>query len=524
MRTGSMPGDVADVLKDFSVKSSSNIVRVQFRPQAPFGGRYFGVYVNSRLAGVYYVASEELFSADFPAPTSSAYASVYVEDFADWPVGYDPRLGVDEFEAEAADRIALKWTAAPVFSAVNTGAFTSPSFDGLKRYANCMQVENNPLWGRLRLETVTVGGVTSMNLYAGNTLVAYGSRTGAGTFTLVEVDSSGVSGTVDWDGSGGDVDAEDEAYFDARWPSAYQIHYSTYTLSFPRTPEATLYDDGGSNNFRFVSGKLDSGVYEAAILAVSSEGVVDAATAASATVTINAPPLPPTDLDYLSGDAEATTVAWTASGTLYDVTYNVYANKFMDEAVDMSEPVGSTASTSYELPVPGHTLASAYGPVVEDDWSGIRRVVVRAVKNGIEEKNGIELRMEFDSDGVYVAKRPSHAAIGDVEISGLSFDVTGWYDGAEEEGAATQLKLFLWADGDSPDWDTAEDTQALTAGALQKSAVLSGSVLYAGYYWISIRPATAGGVLGNAMPKRRIYLSDAEPNDVSGLEAKPARG
>lgn len=514
MQTSSAPGDTADMILDLKTELiGSGMVRIRFTPVTGYGDRFFHIYVNGKKSGIVYAEegkeSEHVGLYD-GAPDRVAVA---IEDGGDWSdLDYDPSFVAEELEAGSANKIAARWAGRWTLEDYGDGGqLSSWTLTGLRRFSNLEPVTGKPTQGRLGIALTDATGTRTVVLYAGETPIASGSRSGDGAITLAEQNESGVAGTVTVAYSA-DIALADGAYVYARWPASYQIHYSTSALSFPRTPEATTADDGG-NVFSYVSSSLSAGTYNVAVVAVSDTGIADSAPTTPATVTIYSNPEAPTNLAYTSGGIAATVISWTASATT-GVTYNVYDS-------DIDEP------TNLETPIATGVSALTYTlPDKTGQEPGTRRVVVRTVKSGVEEKNSNALAIEYDAAGVRVPARPNSPFIGKIEkTAGRTVTVIGSYDANGESGTATKLQLFIWADGGTPNYTTPDDEETLDTGvAGLKQATLAATIAVNGYYRLGIRAATVAGTQDVNTDSVLVFVSDADPADVVDFVAAASRG
>ena len=516
--TTAAPGRTQDIILDgpnLEVSSSGLAARVTFTPASGYGNRYFAIYLNAKKVASVYVAEGD--SADVSVPFSAGTAgdvSVYAEDCGGWDSPYyNPNWGALELESDTSGIIRFRWAARWTLHerGDSGGQLANWSLSGLKRFSNIQPVDDWPTRGRLGVVLYDTAGTRTLELYNGNTKVASGTLVGDGALTLSEANDSGVTGSVDVVYSA-DITLAQGVIIEARWPASYQLHYSTSALTFPRTPEKTLNDGGNRNVFVSVSDILSAGTYNVAVLAVSDTGVADSATTATGTVVIKGPPAPPGQPAYSSGDISATVITWADSATA-GVTYNVYDSD-LDGVIDLDTPVATGATSPYTLP-----SKSGQEP-------GTRRVLVRAVLSGVEEKNIQWLKIEYDSLGARVSARPNTPTVHDVSVSsGRTISVEGVYDAAGEEGTATELQLFVWADGSSADYTTPSDTATLSAAlGTIKTATMTYTPAADGWYYVGIRAATADGTQDTNTESILVYLSSADPADVDDFEAKAARG
>ncbi|GMV78874.1 MAG: hypothetical protein AMXMBFR7_00580 [Planctomycetota bacterium] len=512
MRTSSFPGRVEDALLDLELSAPASLgaARVLLRPAPGYGGRWYGLYANARLAAVVYAAEGGAAEALLAWPAEAEELCVHAEDLGGWPAGYDP-----EFTARAADEMSapglrLEWAAQPeaLWGSEDGGQLSGWLISGAKRFSNSDPLAGWPTRASWAVALDDEDGVRRVRLYASGRLVAEGSRAGDGAVELEARNESGLSGSVTVAYEGGV--ALGEAKLIARWPAAYALHFAPGGLSFPRAAEAEVFDDGRSGRYRFASGKLAAGIYTVAVRPISDTGAA-AGEPETRTVEVYGPPQAPGAAAYASGDAASTTVAWVPSATA-GATYRVYAGE-IGGALRMLEPQ-SVAGPPYEAALPA---VSGY--------PGLRRVLVRAVKDGVEESNGQVLTLEYAADGRVVASRPNAARIAEVAVEeGMTVRVRAVYRASGERAAPETAELYL-AEGEAAfDFEApaaSEPWDAELAGVrgAELAAVASG----AGWYRVAVRARSADGTPDAGEAWERVYVSASEPAGVGEWEAWAGR-
>lgn len=517
MRTGSFPGAVEDAVLDLeaAVPPGSGPALARFRAAAGYGGRWYAVYANGRRAAAAFAPEGAWAGAAVAVDAGAEDLAVQLEDLGGWPgADYDPDFAAREFEAATAQQIRLEWEAVPALSmrGPGAGAFSNWSLAGLKRFSNCAPVEGRGTRGCLRAGLTDAAGVRTVRLYAGAAEVARGTRAGDGTVALGAVNGSGLGGSVDV-AYAGDVEP-DGAALEARWPAAYRVHYANAALVFPRAAEAEAEDDGASNRFAHASPPLAAGNWHAAVQPVTDTGAAEAGPATQA-VTVPGPPEPAAGLAYASGNAAATVIAWQASATA-GATYNIYGSA-LDEPVNLETPLAVHAAGSGTLT---QALPAATG------YPGVRRVLVRAVAGGSEERNAAVLRIEYDAAGNVAAPRPNSPGIVEIRVAaGRSVTARALCDEFHAAAAAAEARLFLAAEGGAFDWGSPAATAAWSeAVGGVREAELTGVAPADGWYRVAVRAAAAGGTLDAGAAWVTAQVSEAEPAGVAGLEARAARG
>lgn len=517
MRTSSFPGDAADALLELSVAPTAGgaAAVVRFRPTTGYGDRRYAAYVNGRRATTVFVAEGQTGRAALMSPADAAGRfSLLLEDLGDWEdAAYDPEFVALRFEEETATGLRWEWAATPeLLCRGDTQAqFSSWTLSGLKRFSNCAVVPGRPTRGRLEVRLSDAAGVRTVSLYAGRALVARGSRTGDGSVTLTARNDSGLSGFVNVSYST-EVGAG-EVFLAARWPGSHQVHYSPSGLSFPRTPEAVVADDGSGNLFHYASGPLPAGNYYAAVLPVSDTGQA-AAGATAQTAAVVGPPAPPTGLAYQSGDAAATVIKWTASATP-GATYNLYDSP-LDGVTDLSAPGATHSAGSGELT---QTLPAATG------FPGVRRVLVRAVAGGVEEKNAALLEIEYDAAGNRVPPRPNPPRLCGLSVSaGRTVMVEATTFDADEKAAPATAELYLARLTDAFDYEAPAAAAAWgePAGGVRR-ATLAAVATADGWWKAAVRAKASDGTPDLGTAWERVYVSAGEPPAETEVLVLPAR-
>jgi len=256
----------------------------------------------------------------------------------EWLAGW-----VEEADAIDAKKLRLVWTALPQVTIESTAPLSSITVSGATRYNNCQEIEEFQHRARLRY-TITADGTTRyVKWFAGNKLVASGSRTGNGIVALSEENASGLSGACVLAYSG-----DTDSFFDLKWAGSYQIYYDNDPIVWSSTPNDTV-TDLGVDSFTWLSPTIASGAVHFGVRAISDDGVLELVPneAPNSPLTINDYPKPPTDL-YATGNAAALVIHWTQSLT-GGAKYKVYAS-LVDEPVNL---------TQWSSPVPLSTAVGA---------------------------------------------------------------------------------------------------------------------------------------------------------------------
>mgnify|MGYP001588593234 CR=1 FL=1 len=305
------------------IRSRSDLLGLwRARYYSPFvGGSYVGSNVLSDL--------DQPMEKMFPVAPGSGQdrSSIFLEDAGDWD-SFDPDTFVPDDdaitnEAITAKRLRIPWTNSYTLSTVRGDTQLSAiTITGAKRYINVARVDSHGTRGRLTYSITAVGTTRIVRWWAGTRLVAEGSRVGNGAVTCVEINSSGLSVACTLTYTA-DLDPG-VAELDVRFPKTYPIHFSTGALAFPRTPEATV-KDNGQDDYLYLSPVVAPGSYNYSVLQSDDNGVVQTAgIPAPAALVVNTVPITPT-ITGVTGTAAAMTVAWTLNAES-GATYKVYAS------------------------------------------------------------------------------------------------------------------------------------------------------------------------------------------------------
>lgn len=506
-RTGTAPDDTEGQLRRFELTSNSDSVLLRFAPYDLYSNRWYGVYVNGELYHRVYVSTGEVVSVWLPSDT----AYVHVEDFADW--GWDETYNPSFVtEQETGNRVSISWAASPTTTFTDTAPLSSVALTGLVRYSNCAKVDGEPLLGRLAVYVDISENLVV--LLAGENIVARGTVSGTDV-TFVEVNGSGLAGTAVLEAVA-DV-AVGSVFLDAHWPQSYVIT----AVKGATTKEYLLNDDNRSTHFVFRTDALTDGTWTVTVKAVSDTGVEDSSTAATGDVTIATRPSPPTDLNYVSGDATATIIQWESSPSS-NVTYNVYDSE-LDDPINLV-PIDTGLTPAYNL----YTLPAMTPYLAQNDggvsYKGIRSVLVRAVNaTGVVEGNVAVLKIEYDEAGVRVPPPTTPASIETLTRAGLLLTVQVLNRSKTEN--ATKFKLYVRGlEETDDDWVEVDEQNATSVGGFASRGILSHTFDAAGYYWVAAKAVTAAGGLSTSIYKRLVYMSASEPNDVGSFSLSVARG
>jgi len=521
MRTSSAPGDTKDMVLSTEgfISTAGAFTLIVFNLKPTYGDRYWITYIDGVKATHDHVP-EDLLEGRHIAPISEIFTDtcIVVEDAGDWAnEDYDPNFQAIEFEEESAEQISMRWDATPQFvvsEPAGTGQLTAFSLGGVKRFTNVAKDNRNPTQGVYEIELLNVGGVRTVNLYANNVKVATGFRTGDGTITITELLRSGINGSVavvyTTDIVKGDAELK------VRFPASYQIHFTTSALSFPRTPEAIVEDDGQGNRFTFTTeAALSAGTYNVAIVAVSDTGVAEIVPLAATSEIITSKPDFPLSFNYKDGASTATRVRFTAPDATS--TYRFFVSPSVGTPVDLDTVFQTESAGAGEHIV---TLGT-FGAGITGDI----RILIRTVSSGgVEEKAGAEIKVTYLA-GVRVIPGPNSPGIETFTTNGREVTVTASYNRQEEPNLAAEIDLFVVAETASFVYGTPQTTVTIPAATSGRSSVnVSFTTAGDGFFKVAIRAKTVGGVQDANVDFITVFLSTAVPANIANFDTRVSRG
>lgn len=373
--TTQAPGDTQDHIRRLLVSAIGGNIRARAEIMGRYRDKFYAFFVNGVYTGKNHKADtltqlEQVLRMN-PGTTNG---SLYIEDAGDWPAfsnGFVPDGWAKEVDSQTARRMRISWTATYSTSTIynDSGQITSVTVTGAKRFTNVQKVQDQPTRGQLTYSVTSSGTTRVIRWWAGLRLVAEGYRTGNGAFTCNPINGSGltVAGTLTYSGSDTKPGV---AYLEVCWPKSYQVHYSTSSLSYPRTPEATV-SDRGVDNYVFLTPVLAAGVYNWSIVKVSDDGEAQSVSIPSPTAkTLNYQPSPPT-ITTVTGSATAgLTVNWTIgeSGCTFTVYYS-FPNEPINFGNYTNPPPLTTALNATSQAIPNTHLAAYANTDFETAWN-----------------------------------------------------------------------------------------------------------------------------------------------------------
>lgn len=501
---------------DVELANSNTAIRVRIAPATSFGGAYFGVYVNSKLAGTQYVEEgEESPWITYPRRSSDTQSVLILRNGQNsfYDQGRVCRKGYEEI---ASTKVTCSWDWSDGLDIIDTvidsdgennGDLSSWSLSGLV-YS---KLDAGPSITRRRLtvDMETDGGTTTVTLSRGGVSVASGTCTAPATCTLAEVDSSGISGSVDVGASPTDVEG---SILYIRFPKS--INILREDVDPPTATVATIDFNGQDSGTWTEEDDLATDTYYYRFYYVSDTGD-DGTESASTSVTVPGPSDPPTNLAYSSGNAAATILSYTEP-TPAALGYTLYWQPIGGEYINLSDSAASSSGGMTTVTLPAIT-----------GYPGKVYVILRAFANFIHEQNADVLELEYDASGNYVTPRPNQPAIGSVEVdAGTSITVSGQYDTTDEAATATQLQLFTRVPNGSYNFSSPQDTASLgaTFDPNIKAANLSANLIITGFVYLCVKSATAAGIQSETRSDEFLVYLDSGNLSAPEVSTTISRG
>lgn len=356
------------------------LVRPQYRE------RYFAIFVNAAFIGTVWCDISGLIETIVPRGVGSSIGSFYLEDvgmnsgFAPTDIQYIS-MHARRQDALTANRIYMAWSNTTSYKLTTVKGDTqlsSITITGALRGVNVENIQDMTARGRLYYSLVSVAGTYILRWWNGNKLVAEGSRVGNGSVTCAAFEDSGLSVTATIAYT--TEVKKGAAFLDVKWPFKYQIHYSTSTLTYPRTPEDTVYDNG-SSDYSYITAALVAGTYNFNVVSVDDEGDIQAAPSAptDSPLLINGAPAAPT-ITAVSGTAAAgLTITFSngVAGCTYKLYYSVPNGPINEGLLASPTPIGPSAVNATSL-----TTAAITGYASVDnsgDYTNVQAAIDSAV-------------------------------------------------------------------------------------------------------------------------------------------------
>ena len=496
---GSGYGDPENMVESFNYEESSRSVgalRYSFTPAANFGDAFFGVYIDSVMVDEVY--AEEDAKVDFRSVPSSgdgehSFLILRHGNISNYPM---PRVA-RALDTTTAKKTTLWWTwPYEIIGSFDSGGEANPdlsswSLTGLTP----LNMEKGLCVTRNRLTfDMATDGDTTITLYCNKGAVATGTVTAPGTLTLAEANDSGISGTVVVGAA--PTDATD-SILHVRWPEYMSILRGT--ASPPTVAVDSFYFVGELESLWTEPVALTPTTYYYKLRPYSDTGDVGTDSAVI-TIILPAPPVAPSALAYASGNAAETVLSFTPSTTV-GATYRLYLKKIADVYMNLVTVAATAAAEAEAITLPAIT-----------GYAGTVRVILRAINGGVEEKNTVELDLEYDAAGAFVPARPPVPGIVDYSVaSGLTVSIDGSVSTFEGLATPATLQLFLRDADGSYDFANPDDTTALAVGtpSTNYTATVEAAVGATGWKYATLKTATAAGTQSeNYADEVLIYVSD----------------
>jgi hypothetical protein len=307
-------------------------------PHNEWRGKYYSIFINGRYVGQSYCPLTGLWQQSYVLDAGTQLSSFYVIEAGDWD-GYEnetsvleggaiPDGWVQEWENLHAHRLFIEWDSQYNYSSTPTGdtQLSGIVVTGASRWINMIQTETGTI-GRIYYTVETIGTTHYVNWWKNQTLLARGSRTGDGYIKCDPINSSGliIEAVLTYTADIGPM----TGFIDIIYPSSFQVHYSLNPLTYPRTPEATVQDDGISTHYSYLSPVLTGSSYNYNVLAVNANGVTQASTTApsdSPKILYQGPKSP--TITGVTGTYADPVVTWTeGQSNCYYTVYSSYPNQ-----------------------------------------------------------------------------------------------------------------------------------------------------------------------------------------------------
>lgn len=358
MRTGepvsAAPGSSRDKVLALHAALVMGSIRADIEPHPNYRARNYALFVNGMWRRNEFIGSDvdslRIIHPIDPGSDDVSLSLVEVGDHEQFDeTYYVPGGWIKEEEGGDAARIRIQWTAGYLIDEVNgENSLSSVVLTGVNRFANCEQDERfDGTRAKLWYTIETIGADHIVRLWANKQIVASGQITGNGLVTFTENNDSGLTGQGLLTYSA-DI-APDEWFITLRWAAAYNVYYSTSALTYPRTPDLVVYDQGVSQ-YVALTPILPSGSYNYAVQAVGDDETLQSPVPvpADSPKLIKSPPNPITFVNA-TGNWAAITVNYTGGDPV--CTYTVYSS-LVDEPINLGQwplpvpiirPVGSSS-------------------------------------------------------------------------------------------------------------------------------------------------------------------------------------
>lgn len=365
--TSSAPGATRDMILEFSGAFVGGQAVCKLTPYDRYRERWWTFFIGGKWVGKnYYMPASGDLEIALPFDSSSPVVSIWPIEVGNWDnFGPDDIPNAEALfeEANDADMFLIRIKQSYQLTAVKGDTqLTSIAITGARRGRNVEEVPYFKQRGRLRYSILYTGAAYIVRWYAGDRMVAEGSIAAPGALSCTEKNGSGltITCTLAYTGDVKLRTGNDGAFLDLKWNKRFPIHYSTSTLTYPRTPEAYVYDDGASDEYFYrIPSSLPAGSYNYNALQEDDEGDVQTSISApsDSPKVITPGPIGPTIVSVTA----AGLVTWTNGEA--GCTYKVYFSA-INEPINFGNratpaPVGPTALNATSASVGALTGAAA---------------------------------------------------------------------------------------------------------------------------------------------------------------------
>jgi hypothetical protein len=342
---------------------ANGVVITSCTPHGSWRGKYYAIFINGRYVSQSYCPLKGDWQQSYVLDSGTQLSSHYVVESGDRDShengtsvlegGSIPDGWVQEWENQHAHRLFLEWDAEYNYQDTPVGdtQLSGLIITGADRWSNMIQTDVSTV-GRIYYTIESTGTSHTVNWWKNQTLLARGTRTGDGYIKCNPINSSGLTmeAVLAWTT---DL-APQTAFVDVVYPSSFQVHYSASPLSYPRTPEFTVVDDGNSTHYSYLSPVLTGSSYNYNVLAVNANGTPQASTTppSDSPKLLNQGPKGPTIVS-VTGNYLAPMVNWTeGEANCYYTVYHSYPNQAINfgEYDTPVQLVTGTGDTSQQLP------------------------------------------------------------------------------------------------------------------------------------------------------------------------------
>lgn len=387
-------------------------VIVKFKPRTGYGNAYFGIACNSRPIKVVYVVEGQECVETIPLSNGITRQSIYVYRLghcSDSLYDFGAIASIDEqFDS---NRVRLEWDFTPRVLEPESQFINGVCLSGVNYY-NTERVTGFPTRGNL-LWSVSGTGVL---------ISKYGlvmcSGIGTGNVSLIADNSTGITGII---ALGAGIPNVTSGIITLSWPSYAEIFRNG--ISVDRS-----YFNGKTQGIWNESTDLTSGNYSYKLRMVSDcNDIGDFSSELNAA--INTAPESPYDLTYFSGNSTGPIVKFKPS-TTDGTTHSIYLKRYEDQYFDVITPAATVASGTEFATIPNCSI-------------GDNLVMIRASKDGVEEKNNEILQLSFGLGGAFIYPLPNTPSLRWVTIlSGNEISVRATYPVIGEGTSAVSVKLY----------------------------------------------------------------------------------